>query len=137
MFIEPQFHVMDSGTRVIPDIVICNSRSIIAVIELKYRPRGSAVYQKDIRTLDLLATCGVSLSLSNERFSGPLVDGRVYGFATKTLFVWGGFHRQPKMGSLLQSPFLSTDFDSLAGRFLQLHAETSHDAFPEPFHLLS
>jgi hypothetical protein len=136
MFIEPHFHLAASGTGYFPDLVICNSRSIIAVIEFKYRPRGAALFRKDVQTLNALATNRKALSLSNSRFSGPLVDGREYEFATKTLFVWGGFHRAPKNGSYRNLPSLATKFKSLAGRFLQLHAETHAQGNPEAFYLV-
>jgi hypothetical protein len=137
MFIEPHFFMKDANIRCIPDIVICNRRSIVVVIELKYRPRGPAAFRKDIRTLDLLARMGDSLVLSNSRFRGPQVNGREYCFAAKTLFAWGGFHRPPKGTSYKNLPPITDGYVSLTGRFLQLHAETRPDDCPIVYDRLS
>lgn len=135
MFIEPQF-TLDDGSRVIPDIVVCNSRSVICVVEIKFRPRGNAAYHKDVRSLNNLAIHGDSLSLSNQRFFGPSVDGRTYGFANHALFVWAGFHRCPNEGTYAKLPSIASDFPALRGHFMQLHAETDSEGPPATFHRL-
>lgn len=137
MFIEPRFSITSDGKRCVPDIVVCSRRRIIAVIEIKYRPRGDAAYRKDVRSLDALARNGESLSVSNSRFSGPLVDETVYTYSSNTLFVWAGFHRPAKTGSYADLPPISEGFDALSGRFMQLHAETSSDDCPKVFHRLT
>ena len=137
MFIEPRFSITADGKRCIPDIVVCSRRRIIAVIEIKYRPRGKAAYRKDVRSLDALARNGKSLSVSNLRFSGLPVDKTLYTFSANTLFVWAGFHRPAKAGSYADLPPLSNGFDALMGRFMQLHAETSSDDCPKVFHRLT
>jgi hypothetical protein len=137
MFIEPGFRLGKSGSIYYPDLVICNSRSIIAVIELKYRPRAAPLFQKDVETLNTLATHGGSLSLSNERFLGEVVDNRKYEFATNTLFVWGGFHRAPKNGSSEELFSKVKEYKALAGRFLHLHAETRKDCCAKVSHQLT
>ena len=130
MFIEPPFPVKLAAQRCIPDIVICSRRRIIAVIEIKYRPRGKAAYKKDVRSLDALARRRKGLSLSNSRFEGPAIDETCYTFSINTLFVWAGFHRPASTGSYVDLPPLSQGFKSLAGKFMQLHAETSSAESP-------
>ena len=48
LFIEVPMRVEINGatTRVIPDIIICSQQKVIAVIELKYLPRGQPKYKK-------------------------------------------------------------------------------------------
>lgn len=132
MFIEPRF-TLDDGSFVIPDIVVCNSRFIICIIEIKYRPRAKAAPTKDVRTLNNLATHGHALSLSNQRFSGSAVDDTIYTFANKPLFVWAGFHRAPNGPSYDKLPSIASDYPKLRRRFLQMHAETHPSGPPKVF----
>jgi hypothetical protein len=57
MFIEPRIVIATGGGQVVvlPNIVICNSRQVIGVIELKYAPRARPRYNKDIAALAALA----------------------------------------------------------------------------------
>src|SRR5574339_1190948 len=49
MFIEACMSVQGSERQVrFPDIVICNTREVIGIIELKYQPRGKPSWQKDL-----------------------------------------------------------------------------------------
>ena len=136
MFIEPRF-VLDfqsNAVYLIPDIVICNTKSVIAVIELKYQPRVLPSYKKDIETLQLLSKHREHLSFANNRFRG--VGGKTieYPFSESVLFVWAGVHRKPIDSYLPQSvPMLSTGIHELDGCFLQLHAETEHGKTPNVF----
>jgi len=47
LFIEP---VGASLIKLIPDIVVCNTRAVISVIELKYLPRAQPKHSQDIKT---------------------------------------------------------------------------------------
>lgn len=133
MFIEPRFRISSCGTKCVPDIVICGRRTIIAVVELKYKPRGKAMFQKDLRTLDLLSRGRQDLSICNERYAGPDVDSTDYTFSKNTLFVWAGFHLPHPSGSYAMLPSLSSEYPSLNGCFLQMHAETSRSGAPRVF----
>lgn len=137
MFIEPRFRTRDSDTRCIPDFVICGKRRIIAVIEIKYRPRDIARYKKDLRTLDTLARERTGLSVSNTRFAGLVADKTKYTFSTSTLFIWAGFHLPHATGTYESLPLFSTGYDALTGCFMQLHAETSFTGPPGVFHRVS
>lgn len=130
MFIEPRLALRAArGRRIVhPDLVICDTRSVIAVTEIKYLPRGRPNHAKDLRTLRTIARQRDRLFVSNARFRGPEADAREYGFSPRTLFVWAGVHRPWRSGGEL--PLLSAGAPELAGCFLQLHAETAVDELP-------
>lgn len=136
MFIEPRL-IVENGVRVYPDIVICNSRSIICVIEIKYKPRAQAVYRSDVRKLNVISTHGQTISLSNQRFSGRTADDRQYKVANHALFVWAGFHRAPRGCSYNQLPSIASKYPQLSGHFIALHAETNAFKEPDVFHRLA
>src|SRR5512139_4141744 len=76
MFIEPHVAVRtENGTvSLLPDLVICNSRQVIGVIELKYQPRTTPSYAKDINSLATLATHREGITFQNERYRGEVAD---------------------------------------------------------------
>jgi hypothetical protein len=39
LFVEPRLTTANGSTGPLPDVVICDSRNIIGVVELKYLPR--------------------------------------------------------------------------------------------------
>jgi len=80
----------------IPDIVICNSREIIGVIELKYLSRGKPHYEKDVNNLADIAGYKKKIVISNERFRGPTADAREYTLAENVLFVWASVRARPE-----------------------------------------
>lgn len=110
--------------RVFPDIVVCNSREVIAIIELKYLPRVKPRYQKDISTLELIACHRSAIRISNERYRGRDADDQEYSLSKEILFVWAGIHAvhqsQPEH-------LFSEGHDNLTGCYLQLHAATHSD----------
>lgn len=57
LFIEPTMSINTKRgiKRIIPDIVVCDTKKVISVIELKYLPRGQPKYKKDIENLALIA----------------------------------------------------------------------------------
>ena len=127
MFIEPGVVVYSetaSGEKQrnvrYPDLVICNSREIIAVLELKYLPRGKPAYTKDLATLALIANARDQVSITNNRFRGVEADPHVYKLATSVLYVWAGVHNDAH-ATLSPKP-------EVAGNFLELHAVTGHDS---------
>ena len=123
VFIEPRvFASSDFKKRWYPDLVICNSKEVIAVVEMKYRPRGSANWEGDLRKLNRIAERKGELFVSNTRYLGPPVDDRQYTFASKTLFGWLGIHRPFPAESYPQIPVLSTGHVFLTNRFVQFHA---------------
>lgn len=121
IFIEPGLSISGRDRQVrYPDIVICNSRSVIGIIELKYLPRTRPAWQKDIATFRWIVENKATLFVSNARFRGVNADARVYPLADDVLYVWAGVHAAADI-----------DLQTLAGPefrscFLALHAQTSH-----------
>lgn len=129
LFIEPGIALSLEGEtrRIYPDIVVCNSKSIIGVIEIKYLPRGKARYEKDLKSLSSLARFGGEVSISNERFRGREEDSKEYQLARNPVFVWGSIHKQ---GSAVEFDETICNDSALNRRFLKLFAETVADESP-------
>ncbi|QDT70318.1 hypothetical protein MalM25_32650 [Planctomycetes bacterium MalM25] len=125
LFVEPRFsmRVGKKSNTVLPDLVICNSRTVIAVVELKYEPRKAPSLKKDLETLELLAKSGDALDLGKERYLGERPDERRYALNDHTLFVWAGVYRASDPGQV-QPETIDTQ-GVLADRFLSLHAVTA------------
>jgi hypothetical protein len=91
LFIEPTI-VFPKGVKRCPDLVICNSRRIIGVVEFKYTPRTLPSFAKDFETLALLAEAAEGeVALSNERFRGPR-EARSYHVASDAVLCWAAVH---------------------------------------------
>lgn len=132
IFIEPPMSIKTQNgvKRLIPDIVICNTKEVISVIELKYLPRGQPKFNKDIESLALISKKRKQISISNSRFRGTEKDNKKYPLSKNILFVWASIHAQPKHEI---NNLYSTGYKSLDDTFLQLHAETRHNAKPEVY----
>lgn len=91
LFLEPIFRV-ETGI-VYPDLVICNSRTIIGVVEIKYLPRTHPKFSKDLKTLAALANERKDLKMENVRFRGVEAEQVKFKFSEHVLFVWAGIHR--------------------------------------------
>ena len=133
LFIEPGVSASEEGKtkKIYPDIVVCNSREVIAVVELKYVPRGKPRYKKDLRSLDFLARKREGIIIANSRYSGPEVDSTEYGLSKKVLFVWARVHRTQNEE---QHQLYSGSFPSLNGCYLELHAATQQSGTPEIYY---
>lgn len=129
VFTEPTLSV--DGRKIIPDLVVCNSRSVIAVIELKYLPRGRPRYAKDIQNLALLAEHREKVVMSDARFRGVGHRVKAYPFARHILFVWAGVHARAKA---LPTNLYSDGHPLLDGCFMELHAETAKEGPPTVFY---
>ena len=125
MFIEPYMRVL-GPTRELryPDLVICNSRHVIGIVELKYQPKSLPSWRKDIATFHWLAEHQSNIAITNSRFRGAEADDRVYPLSSNVLFVWAGVHSP--------SPIQLHEHISpeLAPMFLALHAETQASKAP-------
>ncbi len=130
IFIEPPMKIktQNGEKRLFPDIVICNTKEVISVIELKYLPRAQPKFKKDVESLALISKKRKQISISNTRFRGTEADNREYTLSNNILFVWASIHAQPK--EEITSLF-SSDHKSLDNTFIQLHAETRHNNKPE------
>jgi len=107
-----------------PDLVVCNTRAVIGIIELKYQPKIRPRWEKDLQTLEWLARNRKVLSVQNRRYRGVEADGRVYPLSPRILFVWAGVHAG------LDFELSERISPELKGSFLELHAETSRDSQP-------
>ena len=136
LFIEPGISIRTSNgiKKIVPDIVVCNSREVIAVIELKYRPKGPPNYLKDIQTLDLIARNRDGIAIANARFRGAEKDARRYTASQKILFVWAGIHTAPAPD---EEKLFAEGIGSLSGSYLQLHAATHAGQAPDVYYYSS
>ena len=132
LFIEPSLTIRSrSGVkRIIPDIVICNTKEVISIIELKYRPRAQPKYKKDIESLATIARNRKRIEISNDRFRGSERDATVYSLSERILFVWAGVHAEEKSD---QGAVFAAGKRSLRNCYLQLHAVTQKDGNPKVF----
>ena len=130
LFIEPTL-ILKGGRKIRPDIVICNSRNIICIIELKYLPRGKPAYKKDINSLSLIASAGQEgeeVTISNNRFQGIEKDRTTYKLPKSVLYVWAGFSAEQKNKTY---SLFSDGHEELKGYYLQLQAVTRMDKNPK------
>ena len=119
IFIEPKMS-FSNGQRRYPDLVICDSRSIIGIVEFKYVPRGRPTYAKDLETLQLAVRHADSLKISNDRFRGVVSDDRDYSLSPTAVLCWAAIYTGEAV-SLKKSEAVS----ELGRHFLQLDARTS------------
>lgn len=125
LFVEPHFTITGRRSSLYPDLVVCNSRTVLAVIELKYQPKRSPSIQKDLGALQSLATATEPLVLSNERFLGEVCATRGYPLTDRTLFAWAGVYRA--QNAQKPAPFEIPVPGALTNRFFSLHAITAYD----------
>lgn len=130
IFIEPPFTFKVRGEvkKLYPDLVICNTKEVICVIELKYLPRGRPKYKKDIESLSLVAKNRRKISIANDRFRGIEKDSMPYSLSDNVLFVWASIHDGSKSEG---AQLYSKGYKSLDGCYLQLHAETGDGSMPK------
>ena len=136
MFIEPKLAFTENGTRrrLYPDIVICNTQTVIAVVELKYQPRVNPSFAKDLESLRSISRHRDQLTVENSRFRGTKRDPRTYAFADSMLFVWAGVHQRTTPSYATQDvPLLADGIPELEHCFMELHAETDERNAPHVF----
>ena len=131
IFIEPTFKITKEGRKVTPDIIICSKTEVIAIIELKYLPKGKSKYQKDIYSLNTLAKYRRELQFNYKRFLG---EDKTFGFSNSILFVWAGIYN--RLDSHVGDDF-SKGYASLSDCYMQLEAVTSKDEIPVIYQLTS
>jgi len=124
VFVEPKMQ-LDTGARVHPDLLVCNSRSIIGVVELKYQPKMRPRYEKDFATFELLAAHGTGIEIENHRYRGPDSGGGRYALSADPMYVWAGIYRGPER----DISGCETDIDP--GQLLVLHAATNAETAPK------
>lgn len=107
-----------------PDIVICNTREVIGIVEVKYLPRAMPSWKKDLKTFLWIHTNRDQIVIQNVRHRGVTVDNRSYPLAQDVLFVWAGVHVLSGIDLSEKMP------QELSKHFLALHAETVDGKHP-------
>ena len=132
IFIEPRvFDAKDATRRWFPDMVVCNSREVIAVLEMKYTPRGYPKYERDVEKLKSVAKLRKRLHVANTRYLGVPIDDRQYLFSPKTVFVWVGVHRSFPGCDNSEVPRLVKGNSNFTNSFIQFHGITAANEKPE------
>lgn len=124
LFIEPRISVPNSLDRLYPDVVICNTKQVIGVVELKYSPRARPGYKKDLNTLKFVANHPDKITITNDRFLGPTTQTRNYPLAPDAVLCWAGIYSGELLNIYMQSEF---GFDE---RFLRLDVLTNKNNEP-------
>jgi len=125
VFVEPAMR-LKSGQRVHPDLLICNTRAIIGVVELKYQPKQVPKYAKDFATFEALAAHGTNIEIDSKRYRGPDPGRGRYALDTSPLYVWAGVYRGPIRTVPDQWPSFCA-----RNQLMVLHAATQEDDEPE------
>jgi hypothetical protein len=128
IFIEPRIYFKESAKAYIPDFVICNSRQVISIIEIKYQPRVKPDYVKDIATLAEIAKRRGKVELRNERHLGGVP--KTFDMAEQVLFVWAGVHLAIKPANKAS---FADGIELLRDCYFELHAATEIDQPPHVY----
>ena len=100
------------------DIVICNTREVIGIIEIKYLPRVKPNWTKDLQTFSWIHKHRDQILIQNIRHRGAVADCHAYPLSEDVLFVWAGVHVPADLE-------ISQHIDQrLSKHFLALHAQT-------------
>ena len=124
IFIEPKLKGPGWVGQRKPDILVCNTREIIGVIELKYAPKGRPRVDKDLQTLSGLVSKPGKYTVENDRYLGIQRDGRTYALARNAVIGWAGVHRGLNHALSSHLP------KRIRGHFMELYAKTSRDSDP-------
>lgn len=127
IFIEPHIllpdDVIPDKRNIFPDLVICDSKQIIGIVELKYQPKKPPSFDKDLDTLQALWNCdGRDVGISNRRCLGPNSRIKKFHISSHLLIVWAGVH--VAVSDDVKHRILPGDIESHQ-YFMRFHAETS------------
>lgn len=132
LFIEPKVSIGAGAgagaSRLHPDILVCNSREVIGIVELKYQPLRRPSWEKDFRSLESVGWSASEIEVENRRYQGPERGAQRFALAHSPLFVWAGVYAAPYR----QIPSGEAPED-IASNLLVLHAVTHADRAPECF----
>lgn len=159
IFVEPTIYAQGRTWRRMPDMVICDSNNVIAIVELKFHPRvtlsgkfGDILRdgaEKDLDTLLSIAQVlnGVSakpgadashIEISNKRYVGVSCASKTYRLASNLMLVWAGIYKQSDRNDASSTERLVRVFEdagvTIQGGFLELHAQTQEGTHPIPVH---
>jgi hypothetical protein len=128
LFIEPRVTVHQGQGRLHPDVLVCNSREVIGIIELKYQPLRRPSWEKDFRSLESVGWDADQIEVDNRRYKGPNPGSRVFSIAREPLFVWASVYASPRREIPTEEPL-----PEIADNLLVLHAVTNADRAPDCF----
>lgn len=144
LFIEPRLSASEgSAKRVYPDVVICNTRQVIGIIELKYAPRAAPDSTKDLNSFVFGVLEREHLTISNDRYRGASKNpsAKLYPLAEDCLLCWAGVYNQQEPLDLRQKLLSDSDLGNqelnearrkdIVKRFLQLDALTLDGEHPD------
>lgn len=166
IFVEPQLGfdnvTFPSGREVVaktpqrrkiyfPDLVVCDSTKVIAVIELKFLPKIILFHsnpqelnkgvKKDIRTFSEIAhnlmteshqQTMVGMNVLNERYLGVRAKEKTYQISPDCLMIWAGVHKKPADTQLSTQPLIfqsSAVFEKM--NWLEIHSLTADGEHPK------
>ncbi len=122
IFVEPKVKFSDAYC--FPDLLIAGRDRIIAVVELKYTPRGKPSLEKDFGTLARFCDGDHEVMIINERYRGP-AKAKSYPIADDAFLCWGAIY------SGLNPLQLPVDqVEKMGKRFVRLDGRTMSDAGP-------
>lgn len=126
IFVEPRIQLPSTGRleprTVIPDLVVCNDRSVIAVVELKFAPKGAPSSLKDFATFRRMCLQHDSVEVQHTRWFGDKPERKPYPLADSVLFVWAAVGRRKSRSGT------QPDLKSMPGRnamFMRMFMNTS------------
>ncbi len=90
LFVEPSLRFKGRKPRY-PDLLICNSKEVIGVVEFKYTPRVRPAMTKDFKTLTMLSKAKGEVEVKNERFRGK-GSPSTYTVASDAVLCWAAVH---------------------------------------------
>ncbi len=132
LFIEPCMSVAGHARQLrYPDIVVCNTREVIGIIELKYQPRARPDWTKDLATFQWTFDHRAVVTVSNHRFRGIETDSHVYPLSRRILYVWAGVHREfdalpsPQVPAERREAFLALHAATTAGRPARIYRSSA------------
>ena len=118
IFVEPI--IISGSLQCYPDLLICNAKSVIGVVELKYTPRGIPRTKKDLNTLSHLRGSADDILVENLRYRGNQRPRR-FTLSSDAVFCWAAIYAGKKVLAL-------PDPENMNGHFLWLHALTQHNS---------
>lgn len=118
ILIEPKVKIDGRKNPIFPDILICSQRAVIAVVELKYTPRGKPSINNDLSKLRAFAAPETLIEVVNERFRGKRISPITYKLTKDALVCWAGVYTSKGID------FHFGENAKLNGKLLALHAIT-------------
>lgn len=124
LFVEPRLASGNGEAGPQPDVIVCNSRNIIGIIELKYLPRSAPKINKDLDTFAWISSHSDAIRIRNDRYLGVNRPEKEYALTGDAVLCWAGVHRG------INDVMSRRVADAVRPYFLELHAITAEDQNP-------